>query len=281
MSTQTGTPADSRADSPADSRAAAPPRRRGLWLLVTACSAALVILAAGIPAFGWIADQSSTSTWTAAHPVTDVEVDIDSGGVSIVPGPVGSVSMVQRLTWSTARPKVTETWSGSSLVIREECSSHSLFATDDCGASLRLTVPAATAVQASAESGDVNVSQLSGDVHIRVTSGDADFVADTGYLWARTTSGSVNGSQLRSQRVNVGALSGDVDVTFAAAPTTVDVSVTSGDATVAVPHGATYRVSGQTVSGDRSIEPLLVDGSSNRSITIDSLSGDADLGYSN
>jgi len=240
-----------------------------------------VVVAAGVPVFGWIADQSSTTTWTAVHPITDVEVDIDSGDVSIVPGPAGSVSLLQHLTWSTARPKVTETWSGADLVIRVECSSHSLFATDDCGASLRLTVPAATAVQATAQSGDVHVSELSGDVHVQVTSGDADFVADTGYVWARTTSGSVNGSRLRSQRVNVAAVSGDVDVAFAVAPTTVDVSVTSGDATVTVPHGAKYRLSGQTASGDRSVDPVIVDETSSRSITIDSLSGGTDFGYSN
>jgi DUF4097 and DUF4098 domain-containing protein YvlB len=280
MSVQTETQTESPTDSLADSQVAARPRRRGLWLLVAACSAALVIVAVGVPVFGWVADQSSTTTWTAVHPITDVVVDIGSGDVSIVPGPAGSVSLVQTLTWSTARPKVTETWSGATLVIREECSAHSLFATDDCGASLRLTVPTATAVQASAASGDVTVSELSGDLHVQVTSGDADFVDDTGYVWARTESGSVNGSRLRSQRVNVAAISGDIGVTFAVAPTTVDVAVTSGDATVAVPHGAMYRVAGQTVSGDRSVEPLLVDDTSTHSITIDSVSGDAELGYS-
>jgi hypothetical protein len=59
----------------------------------------------------------------------------------------------------------------------------------------------------------------------------------------------------------------------------VNATVESGSVTVVVPQGTTYRVSGQTQSGNRTVETGLADDASTRSITINSVSGDTNLGY--
>jgi len=266
-----------------DQVAAERPRRRGLWLLVAACSAVLVVVAAAVPVFGWAAQQSSTRTWTQQHAVSQVNVQLTSGDVSIVPGPAGMVSLVQTLTWVTERPTITESWSGDVLTVTESCdSSHdSPFGVGGCGAQLRLSVPASAMVGATADSGNVAVTGMSGAVHAEATSGDVILDGDSGYLGVYTRSGSVSGDRLRSPHVEATVLSGDLSLDFAAAPTIVNASVQSGDASVVVPAGTTYRVSGQTQSGDRSVEPRLVDDASNRSITLGTLSGDTSLGYPN
>jgi hypothetical protein len=258
---------------------AAGPRRLGLWLFVVVSSAVLVIVAAAVPVFGWIAEQTSTSHWSAVHPITNLQVRIASGDVSVAPGPAGSVSMVQTLTWNTTRPKVTETWAGDALTIAMDCSNRSPFPVNDCGVQLQLTVPASVAVQAAADSGDVTVAGLSGDVRAQTTSGDVELDGDTGYIWARAESGGVNGNALRSRRIDAATVSGDLYLTFAAPPTTVSATVESGSATVVVPQSTTYRVSGQTQSGERTVEAGLADTASPRIITIDTTSGDANLGY--
>jgi hypothetical protein len=79
--------------------------------------------------------------------------------------------------------------------------------------------------------------------------------------------------------VDASTVSGDLLLSFADPPVSVTASVISGSATVVVPRGATYRVSGQTESGSRDVAAGLVDSASNRSITVNTVSGDAALGY--
>jgi hypothetical protein len=258
---------------------AAGPRRRGLWLAVAATAALLVVGTVAVPLFGWVAEQNSTTTWTTTHQVAAVQIDIGSGSVSVSPGPAGVVALRQVLNWNTVRPRVTKVWEGNTLVVTETCSSHSLFAIDDCGAQLELTVPASATVQATGHSGDVTVSGMTGDVRAETESGDIELIGDTGYVWARAESGEVTGDTLRSQRMDVSTVSGDLYLVFATAPTSVTASAISGTATMVVPQGSTYRVSGQTESGARDIENGLADIASNRSIALNTVSGDAALGY--
>ena len=268
-----------QAQAQVELRPAAGPRRRGLWLLVAAVSALFVVGAVAVPVFGWVAEQTSTSTWTSAHAVSAVRVEVGSGSVSFGPGPAGSVSMVENLTWNLSRPTVSEQWQGNTLVVREDCPGHSPFAVDECGVNVRLTVPGSVSVQAVADSGDVTVTGLSGAVHAQASSGDVNLTADSGYIWARTESGSVTADGLRSQWVDAAVSSGDLYLGFADVPTTVNATAQSGDATVVVPQGSTYRVSGQSGSGDRAVEGGVQDASSPRSLTVDTSSGDARIGY--
>jgi DUF4097 and DUF4098 domain-containing protein YvlB len=120
---------------------------------------------------------------------------------------------------------------------------------------------------------------MTGSVNARARSGDIDLEDDSGTLLARADSGEIHGAGLASQQTSAQTLSGDIDLAFTSAPMSVSASVASGNVIVTVPHGATYRVSGQTSSGSRNIEQNIEDDSSPRTITISSLSGDALLSY--
>jgi DUF4097 and DUF4098 domain-containing protein YvlB len=120
---------------------------------------------------------------------------------------------------------------------------------------------------------------MAGNVRVDVVSGDITVDAVSGDLWARVESGSIDADRLRSPHVDAQTVSGDMTLGFAAAPDAVSGSAISGSVSVTVPPGATYRVTGRTVSGDRQIAAGLSDDASARSIRLESESGDTDLGY--
>lgn len=270
------------ADRPVYVRTAAPRRagQRALWFGVAGITTVVTVGAVGLPQVGWLAAQTDTSAWTARHAITAVEVDVTGGDLTVRPsGVADAVSLRQTLTWTVNKPRVTETWQGDRLLITEDCAAPSIAVVNPCGASLELAVPAGVSVQSTVASGSLVVRRMTGSVTVQAQSGDIELDDDSGTLWARTDSGSVDGNRLKAAQVNAQTLSGDVDLDFAAAPMSVSAAVASGEVNVRVPRGATYRVSGQTDSGDRRIEAAVEDGTSPRQIILDSQSGDVTLGY--
>lgn len=254
--------------------------QRALWFGIAGLTAAVTIGAVGLPQIGWLAAQTVTTMWTSRHAITAVEIDVTGGDLTVQPAVDGDgISLRQTLTWTVNKPRITETWQGSTLLITEDCAAPSFTVVNPCGASMVLAVPATVFVQSTLDSGSLHVRGMSGGVNARARSGDIDLEGDSGTLWARADSGEIHGAGLASQQATAQALSGDVDLAFTSAPTSVSASVASGNVIVTVPHGTTYRVSGQTSSGDRNVEQSLEDDSSPRSITISSLSGDALLSY--
>lgn len=262
------------------SRAAGRKGQRALWFGIAGMTGAITIAAIGLPQIGWLAAQTTTTTWTARHAIAAVEIDVTGGDLTIRPSvQSGAISLQQTLTWTVNKPQVTETWQGDTLLISEDCAAPSYEVVNPCGASLVLLVPATVSVRSTLDSGSVAIRNMTGTVNARAQSGDIDFEGDSGTIWARADSGEIHGNSLTSQQVNAQTLSGGVDLEFSSAPTTVSASVESGDAHVAVPIGTTYRVSGQTASGDRNVEQGIEDNSSQRSIDINSQSGDASVSY--
>ncbi len=254
--------------------------QRALWLGVAGATALVTIAAVGLPQVGWLAAQTTTTTWTARHPITAVELDVAGGDVTVRPiAGTAAVSLRQTLTWTVNKPQVTETWQGDTLLINEDCAAPSFTVVNPCGASLDLSVPAGVSVQSTVDSGALTIRRMTGSVNVRAQSGDIELDDDSGTLWARADSGSVAGNRLVSKQVNAQTLSGDVELDFASAPDSVSASVSSGSLMVTVPRGSSYRVTGQTASGDRLIDPGVEDDSSPRQISVNTISGDVSVGF--
>lgn len=273
---------DGTVGGPAFGRPGAPGRKgqRALWFGVAGFTAIVTVAAAGLPQIGWLAAQTETTTWTSRHPITAVEVDVSGGDLTVRPADrTGPVSLRQTLTWTVNKPQVSEVWHGDTLLITEDCPGPSFTVANPCGATLELAVPAAISMQTTMDSGSLTIRRMTGNLNARAQSGDIELDDDSGTISARAQSGGISSSRLASQRVDAQTLSGDVALDFAVAPTTVTASVESGGVSVTVPRGTTYRVSGQTDSGDRHIAAGVEDDSSPRSIEISSVSGDTSLGY--
>lgn len=273
-----GDEAERRGGAPV--RAGAPRLSRAGWLAVAGFSAVVVVAAAGVPASGLFSRQTFTAAWSASRPVAAVEVSVDSADVTVRPasGPAAE-SLRQTLDWSLAKPQVTESWQGETLVVSERCDSRRLFGGDACGATLDLAVPSGVPVHVVADSGSVIVRRMTGNLRVETQSGDVTFDSVASDLWARVESGSIGADRLRSLHVDAQTVSGDLTLGFAVAPDAVSGSVVSGSVSVTVPPGATYRVTGSTVAGNRQIADGLVDDASPRTIALDSQAGDTDLEY--
>ncbi|TCK24676.1 DUF4097 family beta strand repeat-containing protein [Pseudonocardia endophytica] len=163
--------------------------------------------------------------------VKRVEVESRSGTIQVRPGADGSSRVDRVLEWSgDVKPTLTQEVRGDTLHVVADCPDGS----DDCNVELVITVPAATAVKADLGAGNVAVTGLTGEQEL--SSG----------------AGNVGGVNLGAAPVKATTPAGNVDLSFAAAPPTVDAQSSAGNVTVRVPTGPVYEVdTGSTVGNVR------------------------------
>ncbi|MBN9111335.1 MAG: hypothetical protein J0I34_21435 [Pseudonocardia sp.] len=175
-------------------------------------------------------DGSPGETSTQRHDVaiSRVEVDSDAGTLEVRAGADGSATVDRTLRWTGDRkPVVTETVEGTTLKLSVSCPGRG---SDRCEAGLVVTVPAAAAVRARLQAGDVAVSGLSGDQDLS------------------SQAGGVRGEKLGAAEVAAETSAGGVDLAFATAPRTVDARSSAGSVSVKVP-GGPYAVTAESSVG--------------------------------
>src|SRR5438270_1990395 len=63
--------------------------QRALWFGVAGVTAIVTIAAVGWPQIGWLAAQTTTTTWTARHAIEAVQVDVSGGDLIVEPSAGG------------------------------------------------------------------------------------------------------------------------------------------------------------------------------------------------
>jgi hypothetical protein len=263
------------------------PRSWG-WQVIAAALTVLAAIAAGVTVWLWLRPPAHLTALTRSGVQTAqysrvsreaparLVLRVDSGGLSIRPGPAGRVSEQRQLTWSARRPVVTESFAGGTLTITSRCPAGQR----TCGAQLELTVPSGVAVQAELAAGDVAVSGLAGQVSVTANSGDIRLNGLAGPVMARSASGDIIGEALASGQVQARDDAGDISLAFAAVPGAVSASSNAGEVSIEVPRRAGgYRVGASTTAGDRSVS-VQQDPRSAHAITVASDAGDVAVAYS-
>jgi hypothetical protein len=233
------------------------PRGRAFWLVVG------TLLAVG--GMGWgtfnVVSQLAHEEHDEQHSypsagVIELSVTNDNGLVEVVGTATATIVVRSHVTEGLTSPKDRQRVVDGRLELDASCSAFTL---NWCNVAYRIEVPAGIAVRIQTDSGDVHLADLTGEVALHADSGD------------------VSASGLRSATVDASADSGDVHLSFAAAPGSVDASANSGDVEVTVPNDATaYRVDAGADSG--SVDNRLhVDSASARTITAHADSGDVRL----
>lgn len=220
---------------------------------------------------------NATTTYHPSKAVTQVDIRVSAGDVTIV---AGDILEVKRTTQSLLPTKAGEpTFEGTTLVL------------DDCGwwcsASYVVTVPAGTKVTGGTGSGDVTLQSM-GETTVTTGSGDVTVTDARASLSVKVGSGEIalkgasQGARLETSSGDVGATdvrgdvsaktgSGDIGVTLAARAS-VTASTGSGDIDLTVPAGS-YKIAGSTGSGDRSVG-VASDSSSSAVLDLTTGSGD-------
>lgn len=164
--------------------------------------------------------------------VTRVEVESDAGTLQVKAGADGSATVDRELRWTGDRkPVVTETVEGTTLRITARCPGSG---SDRCEAGFVVTVPAAAAVEAQLQAGNVEVTGLSGQQDLS------------------SQAGGVKGSGLGAAVVKAETSAGGVDLVFASAPREVDARSSAGSVSVRVP-GGPYAVTADTSVGSAEV----------------------------
>jgi hypothetical protein len=191
--------------------------------------------------------REQVASFTA--PVDAVDVESDTGRVAVRVGAPGEATTVTtRERWSLRRPRVTSTVADGTVTLRGRCDD-GWFLLGRCSVSYDLVVPPGTVLRLTAATGSVVV-----------VGGDGD-------ITARTSTGSIEMSALRSEQVMAEAATGSVVLRFAQPPTDVRARVATGSVEVRVPDdGTKYRLSVSSALGGRQV---LVPQDANSSRVID------------
>jgi len=196
-------------------------------------------------------------------------VTVNSGDVTVGPGPAGQLRVHGTLRYSLVRPQVSWRRSASRIAVDSHCQVPAGL----CLLNYVVAVPPGVRLGVFAASGDLTASGLagagtlqdsSGNITATRISGTPTISDQSGDISVTTLSGShavimddsgdVTGSDVASRGLTVTDQSGDITVTFTKVPDRVRLSDSSGDITLVLPPGPTaYRVSASTSSGSTSV----------------------------
>jgi hypothetical protein len=196
-------------------------------------------------------------------------VSVDSGNVTVGPGPAGRLRVRGTLHYSLIRPQVSWQRSAATIALRSRCRAP----VGLCLIDYAVTVPAGGRADISDASGDLTVSRLAGT--FTLNDGSADITAtrisgaptisdQSGDIVVNSLSGTrariidnsgdISGRGVSSRDLTATDQSGDITVVFTKVPDRVQVSDASGDIALVFPPGPTaYRVSASSPSGSTSI----------------------------
>ncbi|MEV6973856.1 DUF4097 family beta strand repeat-containing protein [Kitasatospora sp. NPDC093806] len=253
-------------------RAARARQSRRRWKVFGTLALTVTLVVGAVQTWAMAVQQRTDSERTYPVAVTRVRLDTGSAVVTIRPGSEGRVVVRQHLDWMIRKPVVSALFDQDGLEVRMRCN-QVLPVTDlGCGALIELEVPAGVAVEGKQSSGVIDLAGLTGAVDLASTSGEVRLAGLSGPVTVRSTSGSVRGSELSSAKLDVAATSGSVELGFLVPPHNVDIGVTSGSVTMALPTGSRYDFDGGSAPRGR-IDPTLADHSSPYKVRISVSSG--------
>lgn len=199
-------------------------------------------------------------------------IDNSSSDLQVVPGTGPGVEVQRWLSGTAAKPGHSSwTLSGGTLRLSIDCSGLVF----SCGSRFEVAVPPGVAVTVQSGSGTDTVSGLSGPLTVSGNQGDVNLSGMSGPLRVSTGSGSITAAAIRSSAVQVTTNQGSADISFVAAPQSVTVKCSTGNATVRVPAaGHRYHVLVSSGTGNASSE-VPDDRQSGRVVQVSSSNGDA------
>jgi hypothetical protein len=180
-------------------------------------------------------------------PIRSVEVDLEAGRVTVVPGEGdgATVDRTRRHLWG--EPEVSETAVAGVLRIVAECQR---IVTFGCGVDYRLEVPTGVTVRIRTGRGSVSVSDIAGMVEVDTGSGSVRLARTKGPVRVNTSAGNVEGVDLAPDFLDATTNAGRIRLSLAEPPGRLGLRTGAGNIDVGLPRvPGGYRVDADAGAG--------------------------------
>jgi hypothetical protein len=195
-----------------------------------------------------------TQTATVARHIERVVVHADAGDVHLMGTDAPRVTVREQMQWLLRRPRVRMALRRGTLTVSGSCPDSG--PVNRCRADLLLAIPFDADVVVRSNAGDVSADRLAGHLELSTDTGD------------------VTGNDLNPAVARATTNAGNVDLGFTTEPVSVSASSDAGDVLVTVPAGGEYRVDATTDAGDVTVEGVVRNDRSRRSISAGANAGD-------
>jgi hypothetical protein len=200
-----------------------------------ACIAAVV---GTVIAVNTLLDSKKTEQYTVSTPLHELVVDSDAGTVRIVATDAGSVTVQQTTHWVTDEPTPKRSVVDGVLRLADADECRGGWTVFRCETDYRIEVPRDLTVKVKADAGTVKVTGL------------------TGNLTIESDAGTVEGTELGSDRVKASTDAGNVRLAFVATPSSVDAETDAGNVDIDLPRSE-YALELDTDAGGSSVEGIV------------------------
>lgn len=217
--------------------------RRLLAILIAVVGTSGVV----VVALATFAPTEEKVTLTQPGPIRTVEIDVESGSVSVVPGggDGATVDRTRRYLWGA--PRTTEALVDGVLRIDARCQRVVTFG---CAVDYRLSVPADVPVRIRTGRGSVTVGGMAGMVEVATSSGSVRLAGTKGPAKVTTSAGNVDGVDLVASFLDATTGAGNVRLSLAEPPGRLGLKTGAGTIDVALPAApGGYRVDAETDAG--------------------------------
>lgn len=217
---------------------------------------------------------------------TRLDLRLDAGNVTLVPGEVAEVAATLRWRGDVA-PELESRLAGGTLLLSLTCPQGSRA----CGGDVEVTVPLATEIDLvsgsgtvelmdftgpldlAVEEGSVTANNTNGGLRVDVGAGTITLDAISGRFDVQTTTGDIVGTALSAPIAEAVSDRGALDLSFDTAPDLADLATGAGDITASLPAGE-YDVDATTRRGAVTVEGLTNTSNASSVVLARSVGGD-------
>jgi hypothetical protein len=225
------------------------PRGPNAWLVLGGIFTVIVIVAGGLSVAGWLGYRTEVQTQVYRQAVTSIDIEVDTGDLTLAPGDAGTVAVTRRLFWSYSKPTIDEQWDGQTLRVTGDCRGW-FWLGPGCGVDYTVAVPEGVSVLARTSTGDISVSNIRGVLRLSTSTGDIRVSGAAAALELRTSTGDITATTTGAAPVDASTSTGDIDLRLGASSPDVMARTSTGDIQITVPGDVAYRVQADTSTGD-------------------------------
>jgi DUF4097 and DUF4098 domain-containing protein YvlB len=188
--------------------------------------------------------QSDTSSYSVQGPVRTLVVTGHVADVRITGGRTVAIAVTQHVAFHGAKPTIRRRFAAGTLTLSSHCAANTA-----CSIGYDIIVPRATSVRVSDDVGTVRLSELTGRVTTTLDAGQIDLSSLSGAVDLTTRAGSIIGQHVSSAHASLQVSTGEIDVSFSAAPAAVSATTDVGAIILRVPDNVSYHVTTSATVG--------------------------------